>query len=200
VKLSDGLFVLPVKDPNTHDLELLRRSQAGDAGAFDELIRRLTPRLFRIIRRMASDAAEAEALVQETWVRAWRGLSRWRGDGEPIAWLAAIAVNQARDRWRKKAPIDFADLGEGAVNLQDDAAGPEETAESHEALVKLARGVAGLRPEQRAAIALRYEAGLTYDQVAAAMGIPMNTVRTHLHRAKAALREWMEAGDVGLDG
>jgi len=86
------------------------------------------------------------------------------------------------------------------LELQDDAAGPEETAESHEALVKLARGVAGLRPEQRAAIALRYEAGLTYDQVAAAMGIPMNTVRTHLHRAKAALREWMEAGDVGLDG
>lgn len=184
-----------MKDPNTHDLELLRRSQAGDAGAFDELVRRLTPHLFRIIRRMASDAAEAEALVQETWVRAWRGLPRWRGDSEPTAWLAVIAVNLARDRWRKKAPVDFADLGEGAVDLQDDSAGPEEAAESHETLVRLAQGVQGLRPEQRAAIALRYEAGLSYDEVAAAMRIPVNTVRTHLHRAKAALRHWMEAGD-----
>ena len=195
MKLSDGLFVLPVKDPNTHDLDLLRRSQAGDAGAFDELIRRLTPHLFRIIRRMASDAAEAEALVQETWIRAWRGLPRWRGDGEPTAWLAAIAVNLARDRWRKKAPVDFADLGEGAADLQDAAAGPEQAAESHEMLVRLARGVQGLRPEQRAAIALRYEADLSYEEVAAAMRIPVNTVRTHLHRAKAALRQWMEAGD-----
>ena len=195
MKLSDGLFVLPVKDPNTHDLDLLRRSQAGDAGAFDELIRRLTPRLFRIIRRMASDAAEAEALVQETWVRAWRGLPGWRGDGEPIAWLAAIAVNLARDRWRKKAPVDFADLGAGAVNLEDDAVGPEDAAKSQETLVRLAQGVQGLRPEQRAAIALRYEAGLSYEEVAAAMRIPVNTVRTHLHRAKAVLRQWMEAGD-----
>jgi RNA polymerase sigma-70 factor (ECF subfamily) len=55
--------------------------------------------------------------------------------------------------------------------------------------------VQGLRPEQRAAVALRYEAGLSYDEVAAAMRIPVNTVRTHLHRAKAALRQWMEAGD-----
>jgi RNA polymerase sigma-70 factor (ECF subfamily) len=86
------------------------------------------------------------------------------------------------------------------VNLHEYADWPDETAESHEALVKLARGVAELRPEQRAAIALRYDAGLTYDQLAAAMGIPVNTVRTHLHRAKAALRQWMEAGDVGLDG
>lgn len=195
MKLSDGLFVLPVKDPNTHDQELLRRSQAGDAGAFDELVRRLTPRLFRTVRRMASDTAEAEALVQEAWVRAWRALPRWRGDGEPIAWLAAIAVNLARDRWRKKAPVDFADLGEGALDLRDQAAGPEDVAESQEALVRLARGVQRLRPEQRAAVALRYEAGLSYDQVAEAMRIPVNTVRTHLHRAKAALRQWMEAGD-----
>jgi RNA polymerase sigma-70 factor (ECF subfamily) len=195
VKLIDGPFVLPVKDPNTHDLDLLRRSQAGDAGAFDDLIRRLTPQLFRIVRRMASDAAEAEALVQETWVRAWRGLPRWRGDGEPTAWLAAIAVNLARDRWRKKAPIDFADLGGGTADLEDDASGPEAAAESKETLLRLVRGVQGLRPEQRAAIALRYEAGMTYEEVAAAMRIPVNTVRTHLHRAKAALREWMEAGD-----
>ncbi len=195
MKLSDGLFVLPVKDPNTHDLDLLRRSQAGDAGAFDDLIRRLTPRLFRIIRRMASDAAEAEALVQETWVRAWRGLPGWRGDGEPIAWLAAIAVNLARDRWRKKAPVDFADLGAGAVNLEDDAVGPEDAAELQETLMRLAQGVQGLRAEQRVAIALRFEAGLSYEEVAAAMRIPVNTVRTHLHRAKTVLRQWMEAGD-----
>ncbi len=184
-----------MRHPNTVDQELLRQAQAGKAEAFDELVRRLTPRLFRVVRRMASDAAQAESLVQETWVRAWRALPRWREGGVPIAWLATIAVNLARDAWRKKAPVDFADLADGALELADDAAGPEQVLESAERLAGLARAVQQLRPEQRAVIALRYDAGLSYEEVAGAMRIPVNTVRTHLHRAKAALRRWLEAGD-----
>lgn len=195
MKLSDGLFVLPVKDPNTHDHDLLRRSQAGDAGAFDELVRRLTPRLYRTVRRMASDTAEAEALVQEAWVRAWRALPLWRGDGEPIAWLAAIAVNLARDRWRKKAAVDFADLTEAEVEQAAEAPGPEERLEHVQDLGRLADSVQRLRPEHRTVIALRYDAGLEYQQIAQVMGIPVNTVRTHLRRAKLQLRSALEAGD-----
>jgi RNA polymerase sigma-70 factor (ECF subfamily) len=184
-----------MRHPNTVEQELLRRAQAGNTEAFEELVQRLTPRLFRVVQRMASDAAQAESLVQETWVRAWRALPRWREDGEPIAWLATIAVNLARDAWRKKAPVDFADLADGALELADDAAGPEQVLESAEGLAGLARAVQQLRPEQRTVIALRYDAGLSYEEVASAMRIPTNTVRTHLHRAKAALRRWLEAGD-----
>lgn len=184
-----------MRHTNTADQDLLRRAQAGDSAAFDDLVRRLTPHLYRIVRRMASDSAQAEALVQETWVRAWRSMAGWRGEGQPIAWLATIAVNLARDGWRKQAPLDFADLERPAEDLPDESAGPEQAFVRAEQLERLARGVQQLRPEQRAVIALRYDADLPYEQVASALAIPVNTVRTHLHRAKAALRQWMEAAD-----
>jgi len=184
-----------VRHPNTDEKDLLRRAQAGSTGAFDELVRRLTPRLFRIVRRMASDAAQAEALVQETWLRAWRALPGWRESGEPIAWLATIAVNLARDAWRKKAPIDFADLSEAEVERATEAPGPEERLEYAQDLGRLADCVQRLRPEHRTVIALRYDAGLEYQEIARTMGIPVNTVRTHLRRAKQQLLSALEAGD-----
>lgn len=184
-----------MRTSHTADQDLLHRAQAGDLEAFDELVRRLTPRLFRTIRRMASDSDQAQGWVQETWIRAWRRLGQWRGEGEPIAWLAAIALNLARDDWRKHPATEFADLGNEGEELRDEAPGPEQALDRSELLGRLARAVQQLRPEQRAVIALRYDAGLSYEDVARAMAIPVNTVRTHLHRAKAALRAWLESED-----
>lgn len=195
MKLPGDSPVLPVRHSHTADQDLLRRAQAGDLQAFDELVRRLTPRLFRIVRRMASDSDQAEGWVQETWLRAWRKSGQWRGTGDPIAWLAAIAVHLARDDWRKQSPMDFADLGDEGEGLREEAPGPEQVVDRAELLGRLARAVQQLRPAQRAVIALRYDAGLSYEDVARAMAIPVNTVRTHLHRAKAALRAWLESED-----
>lgn len=173
----------------------MQRAKAGDPAAFDQLVERYTPRLYRVIRRMASDQGEAEAIVQEAWLRAWRALSRYDDDRPIYPWLMRIAVNVTRDIWRKKRPVDFADIGEVEDIFPDPQPGPEQRLTRQETLDRLADGVENLRPEFRLVIGLRYEEGFAYEEIAELLGVPLNTVRTHLHRAKKELRDWMEQAD-----
>ena len=195
MKLFQGLYVSNSGEPGVEEAELIRRAQAGDPAAFDLLVERYTPHLYRVVRRLASDQNEAEAIVQEAWLRAWRAIHRYVADRPLSPWLVRIAVNVARDLWRKKAPLNFADLGDEKIVLPDPAPGPEDQLTRKEALERLVRGVKKLRPEYRMVIALRYDAGLSYNDIAGALEIPLNTVRTHLRRAKSVLRLWMEAED-----
>jgi RNA polymerase sigma-70 factor (ECF subfamily) len=178
----------------------VRRAQAGEALAFDGLVELHTPRLYQMVRRFSSDRGEAEAIVQETWLRAWRALPGCDASRPIFPWLARIAMNAATDAWRRTRSVDFADLESEELFLPDDEPGPEQALQEHQAAERLARGVERLRPEQRAVIALRYDGALSYDEIARTLAIPVNTVRTHLHRAKAALKGWMEAEDAGQDG
>jgi len=179
---------------------LIRQARSGNAAAFDQVVARHTPRLYQSIRRFASDRSEAEAIVQETWLRAWRALPRCDPDRPLLPWLAKIAMNVTRDLWRRRRPLDFADVGDEVEAQPAGEPGPEQALESSLTLERLARGVERLRPEYRAVIGLRYDGGLTYEEIAQALGVEVNTVRTHLHRAKMALRRWMEAEHGGSDG
>jgi RNA polymerase sigma-70 factor (ECF subfamily) len=183
------------RGPGFEEADLVRDAQAGDSAAFDLLVERYTPHIYRVVRRLASDQNEAEVIVQEAWLRAWRAIPRYVADRPLGPWLVRIAINVARDRWRKKTPLDFTDLGGEEIVLLDPMPGPEEQFSHKEALERLARGVEKLRPEYRMVIALRYDAGLSYKQIASALEIPLNTVRTYLRRAKFVLRLWMEAED-----
>ncbi len=185
----------------SEDDALLARARRGDEAAFEELVLRHTPRLFRLVGRMAGDDLEAEAVLQEAWLRAWQAMPRHQAGRPFFPWLARIALNVARDRWRKRAPLDFSDLGPRVEEVPDaEGLGPEPELERREALDRLARGVAELRPAYRAVIALRYEAEMSYAEMAEALGLPVNTVRTHLRRAKIELRRRLEERDAGLDG
>jgi RNA polymerase sigma-70 factor (ECF subfamily) len=200
VKLFLELIVSLSRGQERDEAELVRRAQVGDPEAFDRLVGIYTPRLYQIVRRFASDRGEAEAIVQETWLRAWRALP-WSVDDRPLApWLVRIGVNVARDIWRKKKPLDFADVGGEEDFLKDETPGPEERMTQNEALERLVRGVERLRPEYRIVIALRYEGGLSYQEMANVLDLPINTVRTHLHRAKSTLRRWLETDDVRSTG
>jgi RNA polymerase sigma-70 factor (ECF subfamily) len=189
------LFVSVSRGQERDEAELVRRARVGDPEAFDRLVEIYTPRLYKIVRRFASDRGEAEVIVQETWLRAWRALPRSVEDRPLAPWLVRIAVNVARDIWRKKKPLDFADVGGEEDFLQDERPGPEERMSQKEALERLVRGVERLRPEYRMVIALRYEGGLSYQEIANMLNLPINTVRTNLHRAKSTLRHWLESDD-----
>jgi RNA polymerase sigma-70 factor, ECF subfamily len=182
--------VIPV---DVEDSELLRRAQAGEVEAFDLLVGQLTPGLYRLARRMAPDRPEAEAIVQETWLRAWK--QRWHLDPDRPAfpWLAKIAANVARDQWRKRRPVDFSDLGADLDDRSDGSEALEIRSERREARQRLAGAIEGLRPEWRMVLALRYDGGLPYNDIAEALGVPLNTVRTHLRRAHQTLRRRLEA-------
>lgn len=144
---------------------------------------------------MAADGPEAEAIVQETWLRAWKHRGRLDPARPALAWLARIAVNLARDQWRKHRPIDFTDLGGEVDDRAEDSESLDQRLEREEARQRLARAVEGLRPEWRMILALRHDGGLAYNEIAEALGVPLNTVRTCLRRAHQTLRRRLEVDD-----
>lgn len=178
------------------DDELVRRTLRGDDEAYNMLVERYAPSVYRIVRRMMCDRAEAEAITQEAFLRAWEALPRSKADQPFRPWLIQIAVNAARDALKKSRPLDFADLPDGEhLGLADDAPGPEERLEKAEARKRLAAAVQELPTPYRLVIALRYDAEMSYEDIARATGLPLNTVRTHLRRAKQRLREALEESD-----
>ena len=107
-----------------------------------------------------------------------------------------IAVNAARDALKKSRPLDFADLPDDPEQTLAAAdPGPEEMIEQAEVLVRLAAAVEQLPVPYRMVVALRYQAEMSYEEIAAALNLPVNTVRTHLRRAKQRLRQLLEGDD-----
>ena len=175
----------------TAEQSLIRKARAGDEISFEKLVNAFTPDLFRVVRRMTEDVKEAEAVIQETFWRVWQALSRYREDRRFFPYLVTIAANLMRDTWRKERR-NFPDELDEIVDLPDDLPTPETQIEEMEHLQALANAVETLPVLYRAAIALRYDGGLSYEELAAALDLPLNTVRTHLRRAKLLLRERLE--------
>jgi RNA polymerase sigma-70 factor (ECF subfamily) len=144
---------------------------------------------------MAADRAEAEAIVQEAWLRAWKHKDQLDPSRPALPWLARIAVNIARDEWRRRRPLEFSDVGESVDQQADDGPRPGIGLEREEARRRLVLAIESLRPEWKMVLALRYDGGLSYAEIAEVAGLPLNTVRTYLHRAHAALRRELEPGD-----
>jgi len=174
--------------------ELIARARAGDENAFEQLVRAFTPGLFRVVRRMSADTGEAEAIIQETFWRVWRALPRYQGDRRFLPYLVTIAVNLLRDTWRKSRRT-LADEFEAIPDRVDESPSPEMQMIEAELSDTLVKAVERLPTLYRTVIALRYDAGLSYEGIAAAMDLPLNTVRTYLHRAKLALQKSLEESD-----
>ncbi|HTX91682.1 MAG TPA: sigma-70 family RNA polymerase sigma factor [Anaerolineales bacterium] len=171
--------------------DILRRAASGDEDAFEELIEAFSPALYRVVRRMAASSGLAEEIVQETFWRVWQALPRYRADRRFFPYLATIAANLVRDEWRKDRRLAREDL-EDLPELASDQPPPEKQVEAAELMEKLARSVKDLPPLCRAVIALRYDAGMSYEDIASALDLPINTVRTYLHRAKSKLQVLLE--------
>lgn len=187
-----------MKPSASRERELIDRARQHDEAAFAALVDLYTGPLFRIVRRMVLDTMEAEALVQETFWRFWQALPRYSPDRPLLPYLATIASNLARDRFRRDRRLDDVDveaLPEQGSGRPDAAL--EDMAENEMALQRLAGYVESLPFGYRAVISLRYEAGMSYAEIAAALSLPVNTVRTHLRRAKEILRRRLEEADDG---
>jgi len=172
--------------------EWIRRARNGDDEAFAQLVHAYTPEVYRVVRRVATDSAEAEALVQEAFLRLWRKLSTYREQQPLFPYLVSIALNLGRDQWRRERLVNTTGLEDDLAEMADPQPDPETQVEEAELLQKLAHAVAALPHPYRAVIALRYEAGMEYQEIAQVLHLPVNTVRTHLHRAKAYLKRLME--------
>jgi RNA polymerase sigma-70 factor (sigma-E family) len=152
---------------------------------FEAFLRQSAPALLRLGNALTLDRAAAEDLAQETLIRVGLAWSRVRRDGNPVGYAQRTMVNLFLNERRRRRPIPVADLPDRA---DEDAAlaSIDDTAVVRQLL-------AGLPPQQRAAIALRYLADQPDDQIAAILGCSAGTVRSHLSRGLATLRERMTA-------
>ena len=173
------------------DEELVRRIGAGDAAAVQAMVARKLPRILALATRMLGDAAEAEDVAQETFVRIWRHASGWRqGQARFDTWIHRVALNLCYDRLRRRREWVTDELPEVADDapLPDAMPGDEERRVS-QALLRIA-------PRQREAIVLVYYQELSNIEAAGAMQISVDALESLLARGRRALQAML----VGEDG
>ena len=176
------------------DLELVRRAQRNERGAFDLLVLKYQHKVVKLVARLLRDPTEAEDVAQEAFVKAYRALGSFRGDSAFYTWLYRIAVNTARNAIasRQRRPLDYeAELSESeqsnlASRLRHTDT-PEATALSEEIRQTVNQAIEQLPEDLRTAIVLREVEGLSYEEIAAAMDCPVGTVRSRIFRAREAI-------------
>jgi RNA polymerase sigma-70 factor, ECF subfamily len=164
---------------------LIARAQAGDTVAFRDLVERHQSRAYTLALRILRSAADAEEVAQDAFVRVWTALPSFRGESSFATWLYRIVARRAFDRAEVLKNRRAREQTEARLPEHEAPAAADEDALQAALLQRL---VGGLTPAQRSAVTLFYYEGRSVEQVAALLGMPENTVKTHLLRARAALR------------
>lgn len=188
---------------NHDDRRLIREAIAGNTGSFGELVLRYQDRLYNIAYRVVGNPDDAADVVQDAFVSAYQSLASFKGDSEFFTWLYRIAFNTAISQKRKKRPTASLDGRDGEVgyhppDVSTDVA-PGAALERTEDERVLAEAIAKLSDEHRAVLVLKDIDGSKYEDIAAALGIPIGTVRSRLHRARLELRHLIAPQSVGVD-
>ena len=160
-------------------------------------MRRYQRPIISLIARMTGDWALAEDLAQETFVKAFRSLAAFDTTRRLSSWLFRIAHNTAIDAMRRsRAPQGVIDSSlTAALDAVDEPATlpAPDPIERRELGHALEAALAELRPDQRAAIVMRYESGLSFDEIGTVLGVPEVTARSHVHRARKELARLLTA-------
>ena len=175
------------------DLErrLLDRFRAGDAAAFDRIVSLHRLAVYRVARRILGSHEEADEAAQETFLRAYRSLSGFRGECRLRTWLIRITLNVSRTLGAARERTTGMDQ---VVDAADDRETADAAAERAEAAGRVRSAVEALPPRQREVVRLKVFSDMTYDDVATAMGLTAGAVKAHFHQAVSNLRRIMTAG------
>jgi RNA polymerase sigma-70 factor, ECF subfamily len=169
--------------------ELIGRAQSGDRVAFCELVVRFRAGTVNVVYRMCGSADLAEDAAQQTFLSAWRRLSSFRPQTSFRGWLYRIAVNAALDLLRREKPAVDIDL----LPLASPGADPESRVEQRERARSVRQAVLSLPESSRAVLVLREYENLSYEEIAAALEIPMGTVMSRLNYARKILSERLKS-------
>lgn len=178
---------------SSSEADLARSCRRGDAEAWRELVRRFTPLVYRLSHRMLRDGAEAEDVSQEVFLRMHRSFDGYDPTRPLAPWVSRTTYHACLRRLQASARKAGRLEREPslAAGVDPDAPSPEQAAEAGEAAALLARAVEELPAQDRALLDLRYREGLSDAEVSEATGMPVNTVKTRLFRARARLRGWL---------
>ena len=195
----------PTGNPiETSDAELVARALAGSESAYGELVRRYERPLFSLIVRLVRDAAQAEDLAQDVFVKAIRALQSYDPARKFSSWLFKIAHNTTIDHLRRRGldtePLESGEddeLGPLRSIADTSIAGPADELERRELGGALDQAVGALRPEYREVMLLRFRENMAYEEIAEITGLPLGTVKTHIHRARKEMAEILSAMGYG---
>ncbi|MDP2760084.1 MAG: RNA polymerase sigma factor RpoE [Sideroxyarcus sp.] len=174
------------------DQQLVERAQRGDKHAFELLVGKYQRRLGRLINRFVRNAAEAEDLTQEAFIKAYRALPAFRGDSAFYTWLYRIGINTAKNHLLaqgRRAPTSTAFDAEEAEAFEDasllhEVATPENELMSKQVVAVVNASLQQLPEDLRTALTLREIEGLSYEEIASVMNCPIGTVRSRIFRAR----------------
>ena len=188
--------------------ELIGRAQDGDAAALEALVASQQRYVYSIALSVMKNPADAADMTQEAFVRMIRSLGTYRQETKLTTWLYRLVVNVCLDELRRrKRPLESLDAN-GSWDDEDDAAPervadrdrwaqPETNVELRESAGEVHRALAALGTAQRLALTLHYFEEMTDVEIAAVMGVPVNTVKSHIHRGKAKLLALLGGTDAG---
>jgi len=177
------------------DEDLAHRFTAGDQAAFVHLVQRYAKPLFNFAYGFLGDYDDADDVAQQVLVQLYKSLPRARLDQPLRPWIYQIAKNKCLDWLRRRRPVLFSELegdeSDSAPALPNETPLPDELAERHDLQRLLREAIAALPPKYRAVVTMRYVNELPFAEIAAALDLPENTVKTHFQRAKGMLRGYL---------
>ncbi len=194
--------------PPADDATLVTRTLAGDGDAFRGLVERYQRGVFGIVLQLVRERAPAEDLSQEAFLKAYRALDSFDRGRRFSSWLFKIAHNTAIDHLRRREPeaLPLENPEPEGMDLLDTLAAPahqtpEARARRRRLAAALEEAMGRLKPDYRLVMELRFRQGLSYEEIAEVTGLPLGTVKTHLHRARKGLaRALAELGWGPEDG
>ncbi len=180
--------------------EFVRRARDGDEAAFAALVDKYNRPILDYCRRLTGDAVAAEDLAQESFVKFYFALSSFELDKPVSPFLYRIAHNHCLDYLRKKKvptvslTMEDAETGdEVTLDVADTKLAPDELAHRAEVQAAIDDALAAMPPTYRGALVMRYREGLSYEDIAAALGLPLGTVKAHIHRGRLKLQQKLAA-------
>lgn len=179
------------------DAELVEQTLRGDRRAFGTIVRRHQEAVFGLVSRLIRRQSDVEDVAQEAFIRAFRALRTFRGDAQFGTWLYRITYNTCLDRREQQARRQEREIQIGADDGNGDpidsmpdveAPLPDEVLEASDVRERLAAHLEALPTHFRAVLTLYYYEEKSYDEIARILDEPLNTVKVHIHRAKAHLK------------
>ena len=168
------------------DRELVERFARGESRAFDTIVERYEQRVYAITLRMTGNVEDARDAMQDVFISALRALRSFRGDAQLSTWIHRVAVNASLDVVRKRKRHVAQPLEEAGERPSDDV-GPEDAAARAARAVEVQRALQAVSEEHRAVLVLHDLQDLDYAETAAALDIPVGTVKSRLHRARSEM-------------
>lgn len=171
-------------------VDLVAAAREGDRGAFDEIVRRTYVDTYTLAVRLTASEEDARDVVQDAYLRAWKGIRRFRGDAQFSTWMYRITANTAatvNGKRRRQNTVhidDVADPVETEVALH-----PELATENSELLAQLSAALHELPPRLRALVVLKDVYGLSHEDIAEELGISVTAAKVRLHRGRKRMRD-----------